>query len=429
MTFWILLTLLSIAIILPVIWPLLRRSAPAGLDDAQSRLAVQRDRRQEIDSDEAAGRLTPDEARRARAELIDHVAAELATQTVGDASAARTATPASPAPANGSAANSTPRRTITALAIGLLVPIAAIGVYRTVGAPQADALPAASAAITEDQVRGLLNDLIKRTEAEPDNGQAWLMLAQTHRALEQLEPAVQAYRRATELLAPNARLLADQAETIALMRGRDFGKEPRELLLKALALDANEPKANALMAAVELQAGNRTAALPYLRQVLASLEPGTQQAAQIDELIRNIGGESAVAGGRPAQAASPEASQPSAAPAPVLITGSVTLAGEPAPPGAVLFISARAADGPRMPYAALRLTDIQWPVRFELSDANAMSPQRLLSGAATVVVDARLSLSGTAVRQPGDRFGASAPLAPGSNAGRDITIVIDQTVP
>jgi len=92
-----------------------------------------------------------------------------------------------------------------------------------------------------------------------------------------------------------------------------------------------------------------------------------------------------------------------------------------------LFVVARAAEGPRIPIAVLRLqVGAAWPVAFALSDAQAMDPSRTLSSVDRIVIEARISASGEATRRSGDLFGVSAPLQPGA---RDIALRIDQRVP
>ena len=78
-------------------------------------------------------------------------------------------------------------------------------------------------------------------------------------------------------------------------------------------------------------------------------------------------------------------------------------------PDDTVFIVARAAEGSRMPVAVLRLKASQLPAKFTLDDSNAMSPERPLSGFDELTLEARISRSGTAQRQPGQPI--SLPLA------------------
>jgi len=64
-------------------------------------------------------------------------------------------------------------------------------------------------------------------------------------------------------------------------------------------------------------------------------------------------------------------------------------------------------------------------MKFTIGDADAMDPSRRLSSAGSLVLEARLSRSGNAMRQPGDLYGQRAGVAPGQ---RDVAIVIDRVV-
>jgi cytochrome c-type biogenesis protein CcmH len=95
------------------------------------------------------------------------------------------------------------------------------------------------------------------------------------------------------------------------------------------------------------------------------------------------------------------------------------------PAGATLFVIARAAQGPRIPVAVLRQPADSLPLAFELGDANAMDPSRLLSTAGEIVLEARISPSGDAMRKPGDLIGEAVAAKPGSTG---ITLVVDRVV-
>jgi cytochrome c-type biogenesis protein CcmH len=66
------------------------------------------------------------------------------------------------------------------------------------------------------------------------------------------------------------------------------------------------------------------------------------------------------------------------------------------------------------------------PKNFTLDDTMGMAAGAKLSSASEVVIEARLSRSGNALPQPGDFFGKSAPIKPGTTG---LHITIDQVVP
>jgi cytochrome c-type biogenesis protein CcmH len=94
----------------------------------------------------------------------------------------------------------------------------------------------------------------------------------------------------------------------------------------------------------------------------------------------------------------------------------------------VLYVFARAAEGPRMPLALQRLPGAKFPLTLKLDDSMAMMPAMTLSSAASVVVGARVSKTGVANPQSGDFEVISAPLAP-TGQTEPLKLVINQVVP
>jgi hypothetical protein len=111
------------------------------------------------------------------------------------------------------------------------------------------------------------------------------------------------------------------------------------------------------------------------------------------------------------------------------ISGTVEVASRLAPraaSGATLFIYAKQPNTPGPPLAVVRLHADRWPVKFTLSDANAMVPGRSLSTAATVQIEARISRTGDALPQSGDLVGTVTSVSP--RAGHPVKISIDREI-
>lgn len=414
MSFWIIAALIACAATAAIVWPLLgaRIAQDPESTDSGRRLDVYRDRRLEIEREREAGRLTEAEARAAEAELLDEVASSF-DETIVPA--------ARPVPAR--------RRLGAAIVVAIALPLLAMLTYQRVGAPHATdvAALAPSPGDTLAQVRAVIAELEARVAANPDDGEAWAMLAAANKLIGENELAIPAFERALERLGPHARLLADLAESIAITQGGRFAGRPVELLEQALAADPRDPKANGLMGAAMFQAGDMALARKHLEALLAQLDPDGEQAAQIREVLANLGaapGQPGVAGEAPGPGAAPDARP--------LVAGQVQIdAGRRAllPDDATVFVSARAPTGPRMPFAATRAPLSDFDGRFALGDAQSMLAQRLLSDAPEVVVEVRISAKGDATPGSGDLFGVSEPVAPGAAGATDLVVRIDQVVP
>jgi cytochrome c-type biogenesis protein CcmH len=91
----------------------------------------------------------------------------------------------------------------------------------------------------------------------------------------------------------------------------------------------------------------------------------------------------------------------------------------------VVFIFARAVQGPPLPLAVKRVRVRDLPLEFALDDSMAMAPGMNLSAHPRVVVGARISKSGQPTAQAGDLQGLSAPV---TNDAKGVSVVIDSVV-
>jgi cytochrome c-type biogenesis protein CcmH len=167
--------------------------------------------------------------------------------------------------------------------------------------------------------------------------------------------------------------------------------------------------------------GDDAAAIRHWNALLATLPPDSEQARDVRETIAQLGGKAATPPPAPAQ--------PRVAAATGRIDGRVVVAPALAakvPPQATLFVFARAVQGSRMPLAVIRKGAGDLPLQFVLDDSMAMAPGATLSSAREVVVEARLSTSGTAVPASGDLAGESGPVTPGTSG---IVVTINRIVP
>ena len=416
MLLWIIAGCLTVATLIPLLWPLLRRQvvAPASVAPSDFELvAVYLDRRREIEREREAGRLSAAEA--------DSALDELATQMAADLPGASPAEQALPTVASGA----WPAR-LAALILATVVPTSAVLVYLSLGAPElvGATLSSPDGDIDERKLDAMIAELEQRVRKQPDDGEAWMMLAGARKFRGLPAAANEAFEEALRRVPPSARLLAEFAESLALVREGRFEGRPTALLEQALSLDPDDPKAVALMGAAQYQAGNLVQARLYLRKLLDSMPADRSEREALREVLGRI---DAQIGAAPGASASASGTGGSAAP-PLVVTGSVSIDPALAQPAAgmrTLFIIARLPAGPRIPLAAVRINNPVFPFEFRLDDSTAMDPSRKLSSAEEVVIEARLSASGNALREPGDLFAEVPGIRPGA---RDVLLRIDRTV-
>ncbi len=398
--------LLLLAVLAILLRPLLRKdAATSAVDRRQANLDILRDELRELERSRAEGSLNESDFEQARRELQRRLLEEVEPVD----RPARVAAPASGG-----------RR--TALALLIAIPLAAAGGYAALGTPQGLEPAHTQARMSPQEIDTLLQRLVDRLKANPDDLQGWVMLARSYKALGRSAEAAEAFGRAEAALDGDAVLLAEYAEALAEARGKFAGK-PDELI--ARALKANPDEAMALFVAGQ-SANERqdyAAVVDYWGRLLLKVEPDSQDVrtlgAAVDQAKELLAGQ----GGRPAAKASPQAAAKT-------VSGEVILSGKlaaQAQPNDPVFIFARPADGSsRMPLAVLRVTVADLPFRFRLDDSTAMQGGQKLSEAAAVALEARIARAGMATRSSGDLFGVAEKTPVGS---QDVRLVIDQVQP
>ena len=389
--FWVLSAVLAAAALVLLVRPLLSRREGQGISRSAANLSIYRDQLRELEADLAAGTLARGDYDRARRELetrlledVDQPAA--AVKAVGG------------------------RR--MALVLGIAIPALAVALYFAIGNPGAlDPRRAADGEVTAQQIEAMVERLAARLRENPDDTDGWKLLGRSHAALGRFADAVNAYAKAASQAPRDPQLLADFADALAMTRGESLQGEPEKLVLRALEIDPGNLKALALAGTAAFERKDYKAATGHWQRMLPLVPPDSKDARAIQSSIDEA---RALAGTGAAK--------------PTGLRGIVRIAPElkgKVAPDDSLFIFARAADGPPMPLAVMRVRARDLPVSFALDDSMAMAPSMRLSGFQRVVVGARVSKSAGAAPQPGDLQGSSAPVA--SDAA-GVTVVIDTVV-
>jgi cytochrome c-type biogenesis protein CcmH len=260
-----------------------------------------------------------------------------------------------------------------------------------------------------------------KVHANPRDTDAWRALAEVYRRDHAYEKAHDAFAKLQQLGAMTADTWADDADVLASVSGGSLRGDAARAIDRALALDARHPKALWLKASLAHEERRYKDALVVWKQ-LRSVLPADSSDVRIVEA--NIEEASRLAG-----TAIPAAAAASGVGSDVEVSGTVSIDRRLAarvPPGATLFIYAKAADSPGPPLAVLRQPAGTWPVTFHLDDTLAMIPTRRLSQFDKVVVEARVSSSGQATPSAGDLYVTSAVLKPAER--KKLQLVISQEV-
>lgn len=413
MTFWVVAIALMVAVVALLAVPLARRlgSVEGGVDHDRSNVALFQDQMTELERDRAQGIVSEEQFEQARVELSQRLLAEVSTEARGATAA--------------TAQSGGPWR----YAILACVPIATVLAYLVLGVPEAldpsVVKPKQVAPADHDRnLDHLAERLAERLQKNPNDTEAWVLLARSYQMLGRSQEAVKAFARAIELVPNSAQLYADYADVQVAANNGQWTPQAQATVRKALEIDPSHPKAMWLAGTDAFVRKEYAAALAIWEKLLPLVEPGSE----VVQLIQNNIAEARAlaSGGKPPDVTTkaPEASpQPRVAQAPAGTAGGEALKGTVAieanlradvKPTDAVFVFARAAQGPKMPLAIRRITVQDLPYTFSLDDAAAMAPGMAISKFDQVIVGARVSRSGDATAKSGDLEGYSPPVKPGA---------------
>ena len=324
------------------------------------------------------------------------------------------------------------RALVALLSVGVLA--IAIGGYAWKGSPTLKPTVAAAAAPDADeqaarqQIEGLIGKLVDRLKDKPDDATGWLMLGRSYTVLGRTDDAIVAYEKAVALRPADATTLADYADALGVKNGGRQTPQSEALIARALVAEPTHLKALALAGTAAFEHADYATAVRHWEKMAQGLPADSPDMprlqASLDEARRRGGLPAATTTATVTAAAATTPTAPAVAASGPAISGTVSLApalAAKAAPTDTVFIFARAVQGARMPLAVIKAQVKDLPITYRLDDSMAMAPTAKLSGAAQVIVSARISKSGNAIPQPGDLAGESAPVAPGAS-GVAVTI-------
>lgn len=300
MTIWYAVAALTLLALMPLLWTLLRppRRLAGRLEHD---IEVYRDQLKEVDADLHRGVLSQAEADEARREI------ERRILKADDLSGKGETRPAAPA-------------ALTAVAVCLLLPGAALLVYGGLGTPTEPARPFAgsgsgpstggapmvaqrsgSQATTTGgataQPAPSLDDMASRLaaklEANPDNAQDWALLGRTYWQLGRFDEAAQALGRAVILRGDVPALQSAYGEALTQAAEGIVTPDALKAFETALSLDGTHPAARFYVALAKRQSGDSRGAYDGWLSLVGDLpadNPGRGAVlAQLEEVAEELG--------------------------------------------------------------------------------------------------------------------------------------------
>jgi len=156
--------------------------------------------------------------------------------------------------------------------------------------PQAEAIARLPPTQQQEMIRGMVESLAARLEAETNDIEGWRRLGRARKVLGEKDKSIEAYAKAAALAPQRIEVLSDYAgalfETIAP------GEKPPapfvDVMRKILDVDPNHGDALWFVGAAEAEAGRRAAAVALWQRLLDQLPANTRERQEIQEQIDRL---------------------------------------------------------------------------------------------------------------------------------------------
>jgi cytochrome c-type biogenesis protein CcmH len=398
--FWALLLLMLLVAVVIVIYPLLRVRQVTTIAYKDSNLGLYDDKIAELEADLGEGRIDHEHYQSARQEIDRELLQDIPAESRDTASLHYAA--------------QLRRHPGLAVLISVFLPMVALLVYMQLGmhastgmqhTPQQAQTQQAATPSVEEMTR----QLAERIQQQGGSQEEWAMLGRAYKHIGQYILSAEAFDQAVKLN-PNAQLMLEQSESIALANDQRFTPEATALVMRALEMEPDNVNVLWFAGVAEFQAGNYRNSIEHLSRLTAE----ARQDPDIDRSIRmyiDKARNELIAAGEDVPSTDEimgTSATASASSSGASIQVKVDVSDEVRSrfgPGDAVFIYAKAAAGPKMPLAVQRLTLEQLPTTITLDDSMAMMEGMNMSAFGSVVVSARVTTSGSAIAQAGDYIG------------------------
>jgi cytochrome c-type biogenesis protein CcmH len=257
-------------------------SRPRHAAPREANLAALRASWAELDRDRDAGLLPASQYEAARAELAARAGEELDE---------------APPPV------STRRSWAAATVAALLIPLAAFGVYRQVGSPDAiddaRAFAAIDGPLTARNLPAYRDRLVRHLAENPRDGRAWAILGRMELVTGRYAAAATAFGKAIDAsrkVAGDPEIWVDYAEAVGMAEGRTLVGRPEKLIARALEMDPGNARALEMAGSLAVEKGDAAGALRHWQALYRQLDAADPRREELSRAIARVQGLSAAGG-------------------------------------------------------------------------------------------------------------------------------------
>ena len=190
------------------------------------------------------------------------------------------------APAAAVTADALPARTrrMTLIALAVLLPVAAIGLYAGKQAKTVEQLSQLGPGGQPDPFK-MVARLEKRLESAPNDPAGWARLGRSYAVLERFDDAKRAYAKATQLAPDDATILTDYATLLISENPRQPSKEALSAFTRLYQLNPKHPGALWVLGLDAYNNGKYKQAIKHWEALLKELPPDAEVAPQVRHVV------------------------------------------------------------------------------------------------------------------------------------------------
>lgn len=268
--------------------------------------------------------------------------------------------------------------------------------------------------LSQNELQAFALGLRTKLAQSGDDQVAWMLLGRVAMSLNEYDMAQQSFDKVLRLDPDNLPVLISYSQVL-LLEGSDANMtRAAGMLSKVLKDDPTNLDAISLLALIAYERHDWLQAKAAFEVLLKSMDKEDSRysmiAQRISEIEQNISAENEQQNSQltPVATAQQSSDDNSAATSAIKVT--IKLAPEltdKLPAQGTLFVFAKAANGPPMPLAVVKLTDYRFPIEVQLSDSNAMVAGLTLSSVEQIILTARISKDASVMPSTGELEGRS----------------------
>jgi cytochrome c-type biogenesis protein CcmI len=276
--------------------------------------------------------------------------------------------------------------------------------------------------LTPNELQAFALALRTKLDQSGDDEVAWMLLGRVAMSLNEFDMAMQSFDKVLKMNPDNKQVLISYSQVL-LMEGSDANmSRAATMLSRVLKAEPTNIDAISLLALIAYERKDWLQAKTAFEVLLASMQQNDPRYSMIAERIAEIDAHL----NNQQQVTNTEIAEASHSEIRITVDLDSALA-DLQPQNGTLFVFAKAASGPQMPLAVVKMTEYSFPLTVTLSDSNAMVEGLNLSSVDKIILTARLSKDATVVTSSGELEGKSGILERANV--KEYALLINELIP